>query len=414
MHNVDTPWIKEGELALALERNEAFWSGELEEYPLVWITVPQAKPGQPIGNTAPKGLNSDIEFYKHGALCQAISTAQEDFFSNLDYLMEATECDLSRTYYAGDALPVYDPWLGPDQFAAWLGAELIFKPGYNTSWSVPLVRDWRDHPCFLISPENRWWKLYLEILRRSVELGRNKWVTGFPDLHTGIDALSALRGPEALLIDLVDDPEAVLSAMHQMTNLWKLVVDTVSTLIEAGGQGSSQWTMGWSSKRFLCIGQMDFTCMISSEMFRTFCWNDLVECCIHVDHALYHLDGAGAIRHLPQICAIEHLDCIQWLPGAGAPPLSKWLDLLHQIQETGKSVQVWPLKNCNLEELFAEVRILCDELDISKLFIVAELDEVEAADALLAFVKGVCASKRKASTCFVSPPSVAGNASNIN
>jgi hypothetical protein len=397
---VETPWIEESELARALARNEAFWEGELEEYPLIWITVPRAKPRRPLSARAPRWLNSGVEFYKHGALCQAIALAREEFFSNLDYVMEATENDLGGTYYAGDALPVYNPWLGPDQFAAWLGADLIFKAGYNTSWSVPFVTDWGNHSDFSIRPENRWWKLYLEILRRSVELGKDKWVTGFPDLHTGIDALSALRGPGALLVDLIDNPEAVLAAMRQMTDLWKFVVDTVSTLIAPGGQGSSQWTMGWSSKRFLCIGQMDFTCMISPEMFRRFCWNDLVECCRHVDHALYHLDGAGAIRHLPQICAVERLDCIQWFPGAGAPPLSEWLGLLRQIQESGKSVQVWPLENCNLEELFAEVRILCEELDFSRLFIVAELDHVESADALLAFVKSTCASKRKASTCF--------------
>jgi 5-methyltetrahydrofolate--homocysteine methyltransferase len=371
---VHTIWIEEHRLARALARNEAFWNGQLEEYPLMWITVPKALPGRTMSQPA----------------------QEEELWTNVDYMMEATEIELGRTYYTGDALPVYNPWLGPDQFAGWLGADLILKPkDHNTSWAVPFVQDWENHAEFRIHPDNRWWQLYLEIVRRSVEEGRSKWVTGFPDLHTGIDALSAMRGPERLLLDLIDHPEAILRAMRQMTELWKYVVDTVWSAIATAGQGSSQWTMGWSSRRFLCIGQMDFTCMISPAMFREFCWEDLVECSQHVDYSLYHLDGPGAVPHLPQIYAVKNLNCIQWIPGAGALPLSQWIDLLHQMQAAGKSVQVWPLDNCSLKDLSSEVKILCEELDPSKLFIVAEVDRIQTADDLLSLVRDVCAAKRK-------------------
>lgn len=369
-----TPWVGERQLAKALARNEAFWDGQLEEYPLMWLTVPKAKPGPFISEPA----------------------NEEELWTNVDYIIESTEVQLSQAYYAGDALPVYNPWLGPDQFAGWLGADLILRPReHNTSWVVPFVRDWDNHPEFCIDPNNRWWKLYLEILQRSAEAGRDKWVTGFPDLHTGIDALSAIRGPQRLLVDLLDHPAAVHRAMRQMTDLWKWVVDVVWEVIKGTGQGASQWTMGWSSKRFLCIGQMDFTCMISPEMYDEFCWQDLIESCHHVDCSLYHLDGPGAIRHLPRICAVEKLNSIQWIPGAGAPPPSQWIGLLRRIQEYGKSVQVWPLLNCTMDELLDEVTVLCQELDPTRLFIVADVDSVERADALIVRAKQVCASKRK-------------------
>jgi hypothetical protein len=64
------------------------------------------------------------------------------------------------------------------------------------------------------------------------------------------------------------------------------------------------------------------------------------------------------------------------------------------MQQAGKSVQVWPLLNCRLDELFAEVQRLCENLDPTRLFLVAEVDRVETAEALLARVKAVCASKR--------------------
>jgi 5-methyltetrahydrofolate--homocysteine methyltransferase len=368
-----TPWIEERQLARALARNEAFWQRQLEEYPLMWITVPNAKPGPSLADPED----------------------EEELWTDVDYVIESTEAKLSRTYFAGDALPVFSPWLGPDQFSAWLGADLILKPReHNTSWVVPCIENWHDYSDFRIDPANRWWQLYLKIVRRSVETGRGKWVTGFPDLHTGIDALSAMRGPERLLIDLHDNPAGIHSAMRKMTELWKFVVDTVWSLVEPTGQGSSQWTMGWSAERFLCIGQMDFTCMISPQMYREFCLQDLLTCCENVDYSLYHLDGPGAIPHLPLLYAAEKLDSIQWIPGAGAPPLSQWTGLLRQMQQAGKSVQVWPLQNCTVDELFREVQVLCEALDPTRLFIVAEVERIETADALLALAKSVCASKR--------------------
>jgi hypothetical protein len=384
LHSV---WIEEQQLARALTRNEAFWDGQLEESPLMWVTVPGAK----LGRSVPK------------------PESEEELWTDVDYIMESTEAQLSQTYYAADALPVYSPWLGPDQFAGWLGADLILRPKeHNTSWVVPFVEDWDSQPDFCIDASNRWWKLYMEILRRSVDAGRNKWVTGFPDLHTGIDALSAMRGPQLLLLDLMDHPAAIHHFMGQMTKLLKDVVDAVWEVIEPTGQGTSQWTLGWSSKRFLCIGQMDFTCMISPAMYKEFCWQDLVESCNHVDRSLYHLDGPGAIPHLPRICSVGNLNSIQWIPGAGAPPPSQWMDLLRRMQNYGKSVQVWPLLNCTMDELVDEVDALCQGLDPTRLFIVAEVDSVERARAVITKAKEASASKRKTAIRVPEGPDGAG------
>jgi hypothetical protein len=140
------------------------------------------------------------------------------------------------------------------------------------------------------------------------------------------------------------------------------------------------------------------TWITSSNPLKTydeFCWQDLIESCHHVDCSLYHLDGPGAIVHLPRICAVKKLNSIQWIPGAGAPPPSQWIGLLRRIQEYGKSVQVWPLLNCTMDELLDEVTVLCQELDPTRLFIVADVDSVERADALIARAKNVCAWKRR-------------------
>ncbi|MFV1980137.1 MAG: hypothetical protein ACC655_03210 [Rhodothermia bacterium] len=366
---MQTDWIGEKRLARALKRNEAFWRGELEELPLLWVTVPNAKPGPRLPEPE----------------CEA------SMWTDVDYVMASTELELSRTYYAGDALPVFNPWLGPDQFAAWLGADLLLKPKEFTSWVTPLIEDWDDFSELRIDPNNRWWQIYLDTLKASVEAGKEKWVTGYPDLHTGMDAMSALRGPETLTLDLIDRPEVIHRAMRQLTDLWREVVDTVSEVVLPGGQGTSNWTMGWSEKRFLCIGQNDFTCMIGRPMFETFCLMDNVECCNHVDYSLYHLDGPGATRHLPRILEIETLTAIQWIQGAGNPPPSKWLEILQTIQRAGKGVQLYYGPNHGDDvDLLQEIEILCQALDVSRLFIWATVGSVEQADAVLLRAQEAC------------------------
>lgn len=355
-------WIEEKQLVQSLARNEAFWKNELREGPLMWITVPDAKPGTP-------PVEPDEE---------------EKMWTDIDYYIASAEDQLSRTYYAGDALPVHNPWLGPDQFAAWLGADMILKPKEFTSWVKPFVDDWNHFPQLKIDPENKWWKLYLEMVRRSVQAGKDKWITAYPDLHTGIDGLSAIRGPENLMMDMIATPDAVRRAMTQMIQLWKYIVDVVSDIVLPAGQGTSNWTMGWSEKRFLCIGQNDFSCMISPAMFEEFCLQDTLECTNYADKTIYHLDGPDAVRHLPKILELKNLNCVQWIQGAGKPYPSEWIDLLRQVQAAGKSVQVFygggHGGDANLRE---ELDILCRKLDPTRLFFWAIAHTVDEADALV-------------------------------
>jgi hypothetical protein len=370
---METPWIEAGQLSRALERNECFWRGELEQGPLLWVTVPNALPSRSVPEPA----------------------SEEELWTNVDYVMAATESSLAATHFAGDALPVFCPWLGPDQFAAWLGAELVLKPREATSWSKPFVDDWVGHQKLQIDPQNRWWRLYLSLVRESVRVGRRKWVTGYPDLHSGIDALSAIRGPDNLALDLVNHPDLIHRAMRQLTKLWKFVVDTVSEMVLPAGQGTSNWTMGWSEQRFLCIGQNDFSCMISPAMFETFCGQDNLECCAHVERSLYHLDGPGAIRHVPLLLRLARLDAIQWIQGASSPLPSEWLDLLLTIQAAGKSVQLYYGEGHGKgADLKRELDILGGVLDPARLFIWATLDSIQTAEDFVRYAPRVFRNSR--------------------
>ncbi len=151
--------------------------------------------------------------------------------------------------------------------------------------------------------------------------------------------------------------------------------------------------MGWSRNRFICIGQNDYSCMISTPMFEEFCWEDNLECCAHVDHALYHLDGPGALRHLPLLLGLERLNCIQWIQGAGQPLPSGWVPLLQRIQQSGKSVQLYYGEGHGGDaDLKHEIDVLAPTLDPARLFIWATVQSAEKAEEAVRYAR--CAFRR--------------------
>jgi hypothetical protein len=359
---MQTIWIDPKSVAERCARHDAFWRKELEGGPLLWVVVPSAKAGTPPPEPA----------------------TDDELWTDVEYVMAKVEHDLSRTYFAGDSLPVHNPWLGPDQFAAWLGADMQLKPREFTSWVKPMLKDAEEYPTFRLDPNNRWWKKYLELVRTSVERGKDKWITAYPDLHTGVDGLGALRSPEKLMFDMLESPEMVKKGMAEMTLLWKEIVDIVSDIVLPAGQGTSNWTMGWSDERFLCVGQNDFSCLISPKMFDEFCLEDTVECANYVDRTIYHLDGQGALKHLPRILQIERIDCIQWVQGAGQPLPSHWIDMLKTIQAAGKTIQLlYAGAHGGDADYRKELDVLCNALDPNRLFFYLEARSVEEADAIV-------------------------------
>jgi 5-methyltetrahydrofolate--homocysteine methyltransferase len=61
--------------------------------------------------------------------------------------------------------------------------------------------------------------------------------------------------------------------------------------------------------------------MISPDMFRRWVTPLLIEEARRFrGRSIYHLDGPGQLVHVPELCAIDGLFGVQWVPGAGNKP----------------------------------------------------------------------------------------------
>jgi hypothetical protein len=258
-------------------------------------------------------------------------------------LAQVEEFIASREYLA-ESIPFYAPDFGPDQFAAFLvGTALKSDPSsleHNTNWFEALVDSWEGFKAG-IDFDGPVWKGVLGYAKAIGEAARGKYLVGVCDLHSNMDALSALRDPQNLCLDILDCPELLDEAMRGVRKLYPFVYDSIR---EASGIDSSTGSLGWIP--FWCEGrfavlQCDFMCMVGPDAFDRFIRPALEEEAAFLDHCVVHVDGVGALRHLDGILSIGDIDAVQWVPGDGRPPMHEWLDVLKRVQAAGKGLQIY-------------------------------------------------------------------------
>jgi hypothetical protein len=267
-----------------------------------------------------------------------VPTSEEARWTDIDYVVAAQGERMRCTYFGGEAFPLFNPDLGPDIFAAFLGAPLHFAP--DTSWADPILTDWETRPPLRLDPANHWWQLQTGLVAAGKAAGQGKWLAGIPDTHSGGDALAALRGRQALCFDLIDRPEQVEAAMAELTEMVVDVYARFYALLDWQQQGSSSgWLPTWSTGRCNVI-QCDFLALISPAMAERFIMQELATQARWLDQVIYHLDGPQCICHLDWLLTIPKIHAIQWVPGAGNLPMTRWIPLLQRIQAAGRAIHI--------------------------------------------------------------------------
>jgi len=300
-----------------LERFEAWWHAQIIDRPVVTLHV---KPEKQAVKPPEK---------KHATI--------RDRWMDIEHVVACVEAGVTNATYLGDGYPHFHPNLGPDLCATLYGSDLKFRE--DTSWSKPILGDIRE--LLKIEPdfENPYWQRMRALTELSVERGRVQWITGVTDLHMDGDLLSALRGPEVLCMDCIDDAEGVSLACRHVTKSWGAIYDDLYRRTSKYNPISSSWTPTLHHGKSYNI-QCDFICFLSPRQFEELILPSLVTEMRHVERSIFHLDGPDALRHLDALLATPELHAVQWVYGSGRGPAANWIDVYKRIQAAGKAVQV--------------------------------------------------------------------------
>jgi len=299
----------------------AWWAGELER-PLVMIEDLQPPPGIHIS-----------ELFDLGPPASTFPLDRPP-----DEVLDCYQTGLEAKRFYGDAWPKWWPNFGPGIVAGFLGARVNVTA--DTTWFDPIAEAPIAGLDLTFDSDNAWWQRVRELTRRAVQRWGSSVAVGHTDLGGNLDILASLLSTERLLFGLHDDPEEVARLVSLLTWLWLRYYDELYALIEPTRRGTTPWAAIWSPGRCYML-QSDFAYMISPHMFERFVLPDLAACCEKMDHAFYHLDGMGQIRHLDMLLSLERLHGIQWIPGEGQPPPEEWLPVLERIRERGKLCQLY-------------------------------------------------------------------------
>ena len=346
-------------------RIEAFWDRELIDRPVVQFLVP--KPPEEGVPEPPSGHHTPA-----------------DRWLDAGYQAELTLARLSNLEFLGDTLPVAYPNLGPELFSAFYGCPIHFGD-YGTSWTDPILDDWEDAGELEFDEDSFYLRKLHEMTDALLEAGEGKFITGMTDWHPGGDAIAAFRDPANLAMDMIlhlDDVRALLSRLEAD---YRRIYDVFYQKLRAAAQPISTWTTLICDCKYY-VPSNDFSIMISTEMFEDVFLPGIVRECQFLDRSIYHLDGPGALRHLDAILAIEELDALQWVFGAGNEGFHRWVEVYQRAQAAGKGIQVM----CTLDEVHG----VMDTLDPRGLFLqVSEVLTREAAEGLLRDLSKWCAGR---------------------
>lgn len=299
------------------DRLTTWWEGGDIGRPAMHITVPRREPWEQVA-----------------ALPEPQGWVTHYSTKSFEYRVDLSARACLHTRYLAEAVPIVAPDLGPDCLALYLGCTGVEMPG--TVWFRPCISR-PETARFQYDADNFYWSFTQRLAREQLRLGRGRFLVQFPDLIEGLDTLAAMRGSQALLVDLLERPEWVQGCLAQITPLYFRYYDALYDMVKDERGGSHFWA--WAPGRMAKL-QCDFSAMISPQVFADFMMPVLREMTARFDHCMYHWDGPDAIRHHDQLLSLPDLDMLQWTPGAGTETIMdrRWWPIYHKTLEAGKKL----------------------------------------------------------------------------
>jgi len=300
----------------------------------------------------------------------------EESRTDADYVFRRFEHSVKYTAHLCEALPSLMPGFGVAATSCYFGSKQIHAP--DTIWFDPVIREPDINK--LIYDETVF-ETHKKFTAELANRAKGLFMIGGNDNCGIIDALVNLRGNEALLVDMIENPEFVEAARDKITEVWKKTQREFYDITKDtnGGGSSHAWMNTWSEGIHGQL-QCDFCVMISPGHFERFVLPELEECTKFYDNSTYHFDGQEQIRHLDMLLSVKNLDNIQWTPVAGQPRTSEFIDVFQKIQKAGKGLVLIPEPD--------EVPVLLQNLSHKGLIIVSNgIKDIDEANDLIRLAK---------------------------
>ena len=272
---------------------------------------------------------------------ECLATTPEERWYDLDHLSACCEWDHARTFYGGEAFPIWHVgYPGRSCHSTFLGCKVDLD--WNTGWVHPhphLAGESLSVQEIPFDKEGQQYQFHLAQLRRGAVDALGKSIPGVGAFGGCGDTLAGMRTTERLLYDVLDRPDEIRAAELHLMDQWCDLYDASHEIVREAAQGSTCWFGVWSPGKFYA-SQNDFSYMISPKSYEQCFLPALEKQLAFLDHSIYHVDGIDAFVHVDMLCSLPNLDGLQILPGAGKPGPLAYMDVLKKVQAAGKNLHI--------------------------------------------------------------------------
>lgn len=340
------------------ERMKAFWNHEILDRCCISVIYED------------KNKREEIEAFPDS------ETDKMKFWTDSERVLKRNIAHIENSYYAGDAFPLVSLNLGPAGHAGYVkGMEWTYEP--TTIWFKPYMKEELRPDEILFDRHSFLYQKTLELAGYFREESKGNYLVSMPDLAGNIDVLAAFRGTQELMVDfLAEDEDIIRECLVKIQRMWESGLEDTYKIVKDCNYGGSSvgWLRTWAPG-FHGQMQCDISVMFSNDIFKKYAVQELEMQSEFLEYPLYHFDGIEQIRHLDTLLAVDKLKAIQWTSVVGQPSPLNYMKELKKIQEKGKGL----LLTLKPEEIEPAMQ----ELSSKGLFILAEADSREQADAIV-------------------------------
>lgn len=266
-------------------------------------------------------------------------TPEEYWLKPESHLDRAIRC-IAGTRYFGEAVPYHYVDFGASALCGMQGCG-INCASHDTIWVDAMYGSLKDALGAAIDgglPFSRCVRESFEYVSARL---KGKALVGPYCIGSPCDNLAGLIGTNSFLYTLYDEPELLEQALHRQLGLWMEEFSFIRSVMQPSATAPMTGWHGIPAPGSTFPIQEDISYMLGTEHYNRFCMPGIRAMVESMEYPFFHLDGAGALKHLPALLGISGLKVIQWQPGEGHMRVEQWYDVVRKILASGKSCQLY-------------------------------------------------------------------------
>lgn len=232
---------------------------------------------------------------------------------------------------ASDVIQRFTPAFGVPWVEAIAGCPVQANPG--SLWAEPVLENLADRAPIRFESKNRWLRKLVDFTRTLVEFSRGRFPVAAPQLRGPLDTLAAMRTPEQMCMDMLEEPDKVSAILDELTDLWIAVGQAVLDEIPKF-HGGWMGRMGSWFPGPAVTAQNDISTLVSPNQYCRFALPGDRRIASHFPYTEFHMHGSE-YHQVDNLLSLDRLGSIEFTleHTLGGPSLESMLPVVRRILE---------------------------------------------------------------------------------